>query len=337
VYDGPVRAALIHHYKDALRIEEIEKPSPGPRDLLIKVRAASVNPVDFKIRDGGIKVLIMLRFPLVLGNDCSGVVEDVGAEVTAFKRGDSVWARLDKDRIGGFAEWALVSEGAAAPKPAGLDYIQAASLPLVGLTAWQALVDLAHLGAGQRVLIHAGSGGVGTAAIQLAKHLGAHVVTTASTKNAALLEKLGADQVIDYRTQRFEEHAGECDAVLDTQGGETLLRSFQVVKRGGVVVTVGGVPDAKFGRAWGLGPLLVLGLRFMTRKVIARARARGARFEYLFMRADGAELREIGKLAERGVIEAIVDRTFPFEQVVEALAYVEKGRAVGKVVVTFPE
>src|SRR5438105_4618505 len=194
-----MKAFGIRRYKAPLELLDLPRPQPGPNDLLVKVRAASVNPVDFKIRDGGVKVLIPYEFPLVLGNDLAGDVESVGAGVTRFKPGDAIYARLDKDRIGAFAEHALVSESACALKPAGLDYVEAASLPLVGLTAWQALIDLGHLARGQKVLIHAGSGGVGTFAIQLAKHLGATVATTASAKNHELVRSLGADLAIDYK------------------------------------------------------------------------------------------------------------------------------------------
>ena len=226
-------------------------PVPGPGDLLLEMRAASVNPVDFKIRGGGVKVLVKDRFPLVLGSDVSGVVASVGPGVTRFAPGDEVFARLRKDRIGSFAERVLVDEALAVKKPPNLTHAEAASIPLVGETSFQALVELGKLDKDQRVLIHAGSGGVGTFAIQLARHLGATVVTTASARNRALVEGLGASEVIDYRTQRFEDVAAPCDVVLDTQGGETLERSFRVVKEGGVVVTIGGKPDAKFAKAWG--------------------------------------------------------------------------------------
>jgi alcohol dehydrogenase len=299
----------------------------------VKVRAASVNPVDFKIRDGGVKVLVPYRFPLVLGNDLAGDVEAVGVSVTRFKPGDAIYARLDKDRIGAFAEWALVSESACAPKPAGLDYAQAASLPLVGLTAWQALIEIGQLARGQKVLIHAGSGGVGTFAIQLARHLGATVATTASAKNHELVRSLGADLAIDYKTTRFEEVVRDQDVVFDTQGGETLLRSFRSVKRGGVVVTVGGVPDGKFARAWGVSLPIIWALTFMTRKITAAAKQCGARFEYLFMHPSGDQLAEIGKLVAQGALKPILDRRFPFDATREAVAYVESGKAVGKVIV----
>lgn len=252
-----MKALAIRRYKAPMEMMELPRPEPGPGDVLVRVRAASVNPVDYKIRDGVVKLLLSYSFPLILGNDLAGDVEVVGPGVTRFKVGDAIYARLDKDRIGAFAEYALVRETAAAWKPARLDYVQAASLPLVGLTAWQALVDVAELQAGQKVLIHAGSGGVGSFAIQLAKHLGARVATTASAKNHALVKSLGADVAIDYKTIRFEEVARNQDVVFDTQAGGTLLRSFKAVKPGGVVVTIAGPPDGDFARAWGLSLPLV--------------------------------------------------------------------------------
>ena len=226
----------------------------------------------------------------------------------------------------------MVREGAAAKKPASLDYVQAASLPLVGLTAWQALIDLARLQAGQKVLIHAGSGGVGTFAIQLAKHLGAQVATTASARNHALMNSLGADLAIDYKTTRFEEVARNQDVVLDTQAGDTLLRSFEAVQPGGIVVTIGGRPDSKFARAWGLPLPLVWILGLLNRKVDRLARRKDVRFEYLFMHASGEQLEKIGALMDQGIIQPILDRTFPLEAAAEAISYSESGRAVGKVV-----
>jgi len=332
-----MKALAIRSYKAKMEIMELQRPEPGPGDLLVRVRAASVNPVDYKIRDGGTKVLLRYSFPLILGNDLAGDVEAVGPGVTKFKVGDAIYSRLDKDRIGTFAEYALVRESAAAKKPAKLDYVEAASLPLAGLTAWQALVELAALQAGQKVLIHAGSGGVGTFAIQLAKHLGAHVATTASSKNHALVKSLGADVAIDYKTTRFEEAIRDQDTVFDTQGGNTLLRSFAVVRRGGVVVTVGGTPDAKFARSWGLSLPLVLILGFLNRKVYLRAWKKGVRFEYLFMRASGEQLEKIAGLVDQGVIKPVIDKTFPLAAAGEAISYVESGRAVGKVVVRVAE
>jgi len=207
---------------------------------------------------------------------------------------------------------------------------------LVGLTSWQALLELGGLERGKKVLIHAGSGGVGTFALQLARHTGATVYTTASARNHELVTRLGADVAIDYRQQRFEDIARDCDVVFDTQGGDTLLRSFSCVRPGGVVISVGGVPDAKFARAWGLNPLLVLALRFMTRKVTAAAKRREARFEYLFMRASGEQLTQIAALVEQGAIKPVIDRTYPLAQAKDALAYSESGHATGKVVLEVP-
>jgi alcohol dehydrogenase len=328
-----MKALAIRRYKGPMEMMELPRPEPGPGELLVRVRAAGVNPVDYKIRDGAVKVLLPFSFPLILGTDLAGDVEAIGPGVTKFTLGDAVYARLDNDRIGAFAEYAVVRESAAARKPAGLGYTQAASLPLVGLTAWQTLIELARLRAGQKVLIHAGSGGVGTFAIQLAKHLGAQVATTASTKNHALVKSLGADVAIDYRTTRFEEVAKEQDVVFDTQAGETLLRSFDAIKSGGVVVTVGGRPDAKFARAWGLSLALVWILGFLNRKVDRLARKKGARFEYLFMHASGEQLEKIGALVDQGVIRPILDKTFSLEAAPEAVSYVESGRTVGKVVI----
>jgi alcohol dehydrogenase len=328
-------AALIDRYGDnsRVRLADVPVPAVGHDDLLVKVHAASVNPVDTKIRDGKLKVLLKYRMPLVLGNDLAGTVTAVGAGVKRFKVGDAIYARLDKHRIGAFAEYAVVREAVAAPKPANLTFEEAASLPLVGLTAWQALVDIGRLQAGQRVLIHAGSGGVGTFAIQLAHHLGAKVYTTVGQRNVELVKQLGTDVAIDYRSERFEDVAQDCDVVLETLGGELLLRSLRCVKPGGVVVSIGNTPTATFAREWGLNPLLVFVIGLMSRKAMAVARKRGARYEYLFMRADGEQLRQISSLVENGTIRPVIDRVFPLREVREALAYSESGRATGKVVI----
>src|SRR5215207_3879532 len=331
-----MKAAIIDRYgsNDLVRLAEVAVPTMGPTDLLVRVRAASVNPLDVKTRAGQVKVLLKYRFPLVLGSDLAGEVAEVGAEVTRFRKGDAVYARLDAERIGAFAEYAVVRDGAAAVKPTNVTFEEAASLPLVALTAWQALVEIGKLGAGQRVLIHAGSGGVGSIAIQLARHLGATVFTTVGRRNVELVERLGADVPIDYRSERFEDVARDCDLVLDSQGGDTLVRSFECVRPGGVVVSIGGTPSAAFARRWGLNPLLVLALGVMSWKATAAARRHKARYEYLFMRADGEQLREITRLVEGGVIKPLVDKVFPLQQVRDALAYSEAGRATGKVVIT---
>jgi len=330
-----MKAALIDRYgsNDLVRVTDIAAPIMGPMDLLVRVHAASVNPLDTKTRDGKLKALLKYRFPLVLGNDLSGVVSDVGAQVTRFKKGDGVYARLDKDRIGAFAEYAVVREGAAALKPANVTFEEAASLPLVALTAWQALVEIGKLGANQRVLIHAVSGGVGSVAIQLARHLGAKVFTTVGQRNVELVKRLGADVAIDYRSARFEDVAKDCNVVLDSAGGETLVRCFECVKPGGVVVSIGSTPSAAFARSWGLNPIIVLAISLMSGKATAAARRHNARYEYLFMRVDGEQLTEITRLVESGAIKPLVDKVFPLAPIRDALAYSESGRTTGRVVI----
>ena len=331
-----MQAALIHRYgtNDAVRVADIDIPTVGATDLLVRVHAASVNPVDSKTRDGKLKTLLKYRFPLVLGNDLSGVVSDVGSQVTRFKQGDAVYARVDSNRIGTFAEFAVVREGAAALKPINITFEAAASLPLVALTAWQALVEIGRLGANQRVLIHAGSGGVGSVAIQLARHLGATVFTTVGKRNVELVKRLGANVAIDYRSERFEDVATDCDVVLDSAGGDTLVRCFECVKPGGVVVSINSsTPSPAFARSWGLNPIIVFAIRVLSRKALAAARKHQARYEYFFVHADGAQLREIARLVESGAVTPVVDKVFRLEEVRDALAYSESGRATGKVVI----
>jgi len=331
-----MKAALIDRYgsNSLVRVADVPVPPIGDTDLLVQVRAASVNPLDVKIRDGKLKLLLKYRFPLVLGNDLSGIVTAIGESVTRFKVGDAIYARLNEDRIGAFAEFAVVREGAAALKPTNVTFEEAASLPLVALTAWQALVELGKLRAGQKVLIHAGSGGVGSVAIQLAHHLGATVLTTVGQRNVDFVKGLGADIAIDYRSLRFEDVAKDCDVVLDSAGGDTLLRSFECVKRGGVVVSIGSTPSAAFARNWGLGPILALVFGLMSRKAMAASGVHDARYEYLFMRADGEQLRLITQLVESGAIKAVIDKVFPLDSVRDALACSESGRTTGKVVIT---
>jgi NADPH:quinone reductase-like Zn-dependent oxidoreductase len=330
-----MRAFFIRRYGGPEVLEEGELPSPplGPRDVRISVHAASVNPVDWKIRQGKVKVLTPYSFPLVLGNDCSGVVREVGAEVKAFKPGDAVYTRLGKERIGAFAEEAVATEELVAPKPARLTHAEAASLPLVALTAWQVLVDVAQMKPGQTVLIHAGSGGVGSAAVQLGRHLGLKVISTASAKNVELVRGFGADTVVDYNAQRFEDVVKDVDAVLDGVGQENVLRSFRCVRPGGIVVSITDGPDLAFARAWGVNPLLWPVFWLMGAKANSAARRHSARYRYWFMRPDGAQLRHLTELVDQGVLRPHVDKVFPFAQTREALAYAESGKARGKVVV----
>ena len=330
-----MKAAFIRRYggNKVVELGELPAPQAGPGELLVAVHAASVNPVDFKIRDGMLKMIIPFGFPLILGNDLSGVVKAVGAGVTHFKPGDAVFARMDKRRIGAFAEFAVVAEADAAAKPANLSHIEAAAVPLAGLTAWQALFEIGGLKAGQKVLIHGGSGGVGSFAIQLAHHAGATVATTVGARNAELVRSLGADIVIDYKTQRFEDVVSGYDLVFDTQAGDIQHRSFSVLKRGGVLVSIAGKPDGRLVREFGLNPLLGVLLDFLSRKSLRLAKRHGVRYEYLFMHPSGEQLAQIGRLLAEGSVRTVVDKVFPLAQVREALAYSEAGHATGKVVV----
>jgi alcohol dehydrogenase len=331
-----MRAAFIRHYgnNDAIEISEQPVPEVGSRDVLIRVRAASVNPVDYKIRNGQLKTMLSLKFPLVLGSDCAGVVEKCGADVRGFKPGDAVFARLEKERIGTYAEFAVANESSVALKPTNLDFNQAAAIPLAGLTAWQALTEIGKLQAGQKVLIHAGSGGVGTFAIQIAKHLGAFVATTCSARNTDLMKSLGADVVIDYKTQKFDSLLSDYDVVFDTLSGDTQHRSFSILKRGGTLVTIAGIPTAEFGREWGVNPIVRMFLAFKNRTSTKLAKQRGVNFKYLFMHPSGEQLRDIAHLVEAGKIKTIIDKSFDLDHLRDAFNYSQTGRAVGKIVIT---
>lgn len=328
-------AAYINRYGGpaVLQVGDLPDPTPGPSDLLVDVAAASVNPIDFKIRDGKAKALLPFGFPLILGNDLSGTVRAVGSAVTRYKAGDRIVARLGKSRIGAFAERALVAEGDAALAPGHIDLIDAAGLPLAGLTAWQALFEMGQLQAGQTVLIHAGAGGVGHLALQLARWKGARVITTASAKNRERCLALGADEVIDYRSTAFDAALRDVDVVLDTQGGDTLLRSIAIARPGGHVISITAMPTPEVARSWGAKPPVTWVLGFLTRRERAAARARGVHYHYLFMRPDGALLGELVKLVDAGRLKPIVDRRYPLKEAAAALAHVEAGHAVGKVLV----
>lgn len=330
-----MKAFIIDRYGRAEGVRAAEMPEPELRedDVLVQVHAAAVNVLDNKIRSGEFKLILPFRLPLILGNDVAGVVVRAGSRVRRFKVGDEVYARPHHNRIGAFAEFIAMNEADVALKPKSLTMEEAASIPLVGLTAWQALVERAGLKRGQTVLIHAGSGGVGTFAIQLARHLGATVATTASAANADLVRSLGADVVIDYRKDDFATALRDVDVVLDTQGGEVLAKSLQVLKPGGKAIGIAGPPDPDFAKSIGANPLVGLVMRFLSRRIRKEARRRHISYSFLFMRADGDQLREIAALIDAGIIRPVVDRVFPFEATEEALAYVETGRAKGKVVI----
>lgn len=331
-----MKALILDRYgkKQALRFGAVAEPEPGPDEVLVEVEAAGLNQLDAKIRDGAFKPILPYKVPLVLGHDLAGKVVRVGAKVRRFKPGDAVYARPRDGQIGAFAERIAVNEADLALKPANLSMTEAASIPLVGLTAWQVLVERAQIAPGQKVLIHAGSGGVGTFAIQLAKHLGATVATTASAANAALVKEVGADIVIDYRSQKFEEELSGYDVVLNSLDAKTLEKSLKVLKPGGKLISISGPPDPAFAREQGLNVLLRLVLRLMSAGIRRKAKRAGVDYSFLFMRADGEQLGRIAKLIEDGTIRPVVDRTFPFEKLNDAFAYLETGRARGKVVVT---
>uniref|UniRef100_UPI00333FAD13 NADP-dependent oxidoreductase n=1 Tax=Stenotrophomonas lactitubi TaxID=2045214 RepID=UPI00333FAD13 len=282
---------------------------------------------------GEFKVILPYRLPLILGNDLAGTVERVGAGVSQFKPGDEVYARPDDDRIGTFAEFIAVKAGSVAPKPRNLNMVEAASLPLVALTAWQTLVETAQLKPGQKVFIQAGSGGVGTVAIQLAKHLGAFVATTTSTANVAWVKELGADVVIDYKRQDFASELRDYDVVLNSLGKDELERSLKILKPGGHLISISGPPTPAFATTCGLGWPLKQVMRLLSRGIRRKAKQKGVTYTFVFMRADGAQLSTITSLVESGAIAPIIDRVFPFQDTQGALAYVESGRAKGKVVV----
>ena len=330
-----MKAFIVDRYgsKDGVRAGEMPDPELREDDVLVQIHAAGVNLLDAKIRDGEFKLFLPYRFPLILGNEVAGVVVRVGSRVHRFKPGDEVYARPDDDRIGAFAECIAIQEDAVAKKPKNLTMEEAASIPLVGLTAWQALVERANLKKGQKVLIHAGSGGVGTVAIQLAKHLGAIVATTTSTANLEWVKRLGADLVIDYRKDDFEHILHDYDVVLNSLGAETLEKSLRVLKPGGKLISISGPPDPEFAKDRGLSWIVRLAMRLLSSRIRNKAKRHHVSYSFLFMRASGEQLREIGSLIDAGIIRPVVDRVFPFAETKEALAYVETGRAKGKVVV----
>lgn len=330
-----MKAFILKRYgkKSTLAKEEIPTPVLRDDEVLVEVHAAAVNLLDSKLKAGEFKLILPYTLPLVLGHDVAGVVVKLGLLAKQFKLGDQVYARTDDFRIGTFAEFVAVKQSSLALKPKNLSMEEAASIPLVGLTAWQALVETAKLKRGQKVFIQAGSGGVGTFAIQLAKHLGATVATTTSTANIDLVKRLGADVVVDYKTQDLEAVLRDQDVVLNSQDGKTLDKSLRVLKGGGKLISISGPPDPAFGQAIGAPGFVRLVMRLLSSSVRRKARKLGVGFSFLFMKASGSQLREITQLIEAGAIHPVIDKVFPFESTNEAMAYVESGRAKGKVVI----
>ena len=305
-----MKAVRIHEYggPEVLRYEEAPRPNPRPDDVLIRVHGAGVNPVDWKVREGRLKDVLKHSLPLILGWDVSGVVEEIGRSASRFKAGDEIYSRPDIRRDGAYAEYIAVREAEAAFKPKSIDHIHAAGIPLAGLTAWQALFDVAQLSSGQRILIHGAAGGVGHFAVQLAKWKGAYVIGTASARNHDLVRQLGADKLIDYQTTRFEDVVRDVDVVLDTIGGETQERSWKVLKPGGILVSIVSPPSPE------------------------TAKALGVRQAYFFMEPNAAELAEIAKLVDGGKLRVIVENILPLAEVRRAHKISQSGHARGKIV-----
>jgi NADPH:quinone reductase-like Zn-dependent oxidoreductase len=331
-----MKAFVVEKYgKDGVRAAQVPDPAVGPRDVLVSIRAASINPLDKMVRNGEFKQLLKYKPPFVLGHDLAGIVTALGRDVQDFKVGDEVYARPRDLRIGAFAEYIAIDHADLARKPRSLTMEEAAAVPLVALAAWQSLVELARIEPGHKVLIHAGAGGLGSTVIQLAKHLGAYVATTASGKDADKVRALGADEVIDYTTQNFAELLSGYDVVLDSLGGDNLAKSLTVLKPGGLAISVVGPPDPAFADQLGQ-PLLKPVMWLLSRKVRAQAKQLGVRYAFFFMRADGRQLQALSALYDAGELRPVLDRTFEFDETAAALAYVEQGRAKGKVVITMP-
>ncbi|MED1009638.1 NADP-dependent oxidoreductase [Bacillus mycoides] len=329
-----MRAMVIDKYgKVPMRMTEMPTPEINEYEVLAEIHAASINPIDFKIRDGKVKLLLKYKMPIILGNDFSGVIVKVGTKVTQFKVGDEIYARPRKDKIGTFAEYIAIHEDDIALKPKNLTFEEAASIPLVGLTSYQALHDIMQLQKGQKILIHAGSGGVGTFAIQLAKIMGATVATTASEAGENLVKSLGADEIINYKKEKFEDILKNYDAVFDTLGGTTLEKSFDIIKSEGNIVSVSGMPNARFGKEFGSGFFKTLLFSLASKKLTALEKKHNAQYSFLFMKPSGDQLRIIAKYIESGQIKPIIDRIFPFEDTQKAMEYSESGRAKGKIIV----
>ena len=329
-----MRAFVLSKYKEQLQLAEVAEPTVGEGDVLVRVDAASLNQLDVKIAQGEFKQILPYALPLILGNDFAGTVIRVGAKVRGFKPGEEVYARPSQDRIGAFTERIAVAESDLALKPTSIGLEEAASLPLVALTAWQALVERGNLQPGQKVLIHAGAGGLGSIAIQLAKHLGATVAATTSGSNADFVRELGADVVVDYRTQNFEQLLEGYDLVLDSLGGENLEKSLRILRPGGRAIGLSGPPDPAFARQAGLNPALRMAITGISHGIRGKAKRLGVTYEFLFMRASGEQLREITRLVDEGSLHPVVDRVLPFDQTVEGLAALRKGGIRGKAVIS---
>lgn len=320
--------------KETLHLAEVPQPIAKENEVLVQIHAAGVNLLDSMIKKGEFKLFLPYKTPLINGHDMAGTVIKVGSGVKKFKVGDEVYSRVGDYRIGTFAEYIAVNEQDLAIKPKNLSMEEAASVPLVGLTSWQALVEIGKLKKGQKVFIQAGSGGVGTFAIQLAKHLGAFVATTAGTTNIDLVKNLGADLVIDYKKEDFETKLKDYDLVIHSNRDPKILdKSLRILKSGGQLISLVGPPTPEFATEIGLPWYLKLVTKLLSSSTKKKASKLNATFKFLFMRAEGSQLQQITELIESGEIKPVIDKVFPFEQTNDAMAYVESGRTKGKAVI----
>jgi len=335
-----MKSLMMTKYGDvgsSLKEQEVPIPTFGKNQILIKAHSASFNPIDYKILRGDFKAMGKIQFPKGIGRDVSGIVEKVGKNVKNFKAGDKVYSRIAEDFVGTMAEYVISNDNDAALIPSNLSFDESASIPLAGLTSYQALVDVAKLSSGENILIHAGSGGVGTIAIQLAKNLGANVTSTTSTKNVKLVKDLGADKVIDYTKHSYLDEGTKFDVVFDTLGGEHTLNAFKVLKDGGRVVSISGALDSITAKQFGLNKFVRLILAFQARKVTKAAAKMNAMYRFLFMSSSGNQLKQLAKLYESGLIKPVIDKTYDFKSSIQALEYLSTGHAKGKVIVKIVE
>jgi NADPH:quinone reductase-like Zn-dependent oxidoreductase len=320
--------------KEKLKLTQVAQPTAKENEVLVQIHVAGVNVLDSMIKSGEFKLFLPYKTPIINGHDMAGTVVMVGSGVKKFKVGDEVYSRVGDYRIGTFAEYIAVNESDLALKPKNLSMEEAASIPLVGLTSWQALVEIGKIKKGQKVFIQAGSGGVGTFAIQLAKHLGAFVATTTGTTNIDLVKSLGADLIIDYKKEDFETKLKDYDLVLHSNKDPKILeKSLRVLKSGGQLISLVGPPTPEFAEAIGLPWYLKLVTKLISSSAKKKASKLNTTFKFLFMRAEGNQLQQITQLIETGIIKPVIDKVFPFEQTNDAMDYVESGRTKGKVVI----
>ncbi|MFF2091248.1 NADP-dependent oxidoreductase [Paenibacillus sp. NPDC058174] len=328
-----MKAIVIDGYKKPLRFAEIQLPQLGEHDVQVEIHAASLNPIDYKLRDGLLRMIQSYHFPLILGHDLAGVVTAIGSKVSKFSIGDEVYGRPRGSRIGTLAEYISVHEDEVSLKPHNISFEEAASIPLIGLTTFQAFTGVMALQKGQKLLIHAGAGGIGTFAIQLAKSMGAYVATTTSENGYDLVKRLGADLIINYKQEQFEHIIRDYDVVYDTLGGDVLKKSFTVLKPQGKLVSIAGLPGGNFAREAGLGPLKTALFSIVGRRVNALAAKNNVEYHYHYMKPSGLDLFSIKQRIEANQIKPVIDKIFDFQDTALAFAYLETGRAKGKVAI----